>query len=54
MTLLVKYIFDLSTTAIKHIKVVCGAYDFPPKLGKTILSKVCKTSSDIFNQNILN
>ena len=33
---------------------MCGAYSLPPKLGTTLPLKLCKTSSDIFNQNIIN
>ena len=47
-------ISDLATTAIKHIKSICGAYALPSKLGTTLLLKACKTSSDIFNQKNLN
>ena len=46
-------ISDISTPALRHIKVMRGAYALPPKLGKTLLLKVCKTSSEIFNQSIL-
>ena len=47
-------ISDLATTVLRHIKFMCGAYALPQKLGTTLLLKVCKTSSDISNQNILN
>ena len=47
-------ISDIVTHALRHIKVMCGAYDIYPKLGMTLLLKVWKTSSDIFNQSILN
>lgn len=44
----------LATSALKYIKVMKGAYALPPKLGTTLLLKVSKTSSEIFNRNILN
>ena len=47
-------ISDIATTDIRHIKVMRGTYALHPKLGTTLLLKVCKTSIEIFNQNILN
>ena len=47
-------ISDLSTTSIRHIKVMRGMYPIPPKLGTNLLLKVWKTSGDIFNRSILN
>ena len=31
-----------------------GGHALPPKLGMTLILKICRTSSDIFNQTILN
>ena len=47
-------ISDIDTTALRHIKVMHGAYNVLPKFGITLLLNVFKTSSVIFNQNILN
>ena len=33
-------ISDIVTNALRHIKVMCGAYDIYPKLGMTLLLKV--------------
>jgi len=45
---------DLATIALKQIKFMSRAYALPAKLGTLLLLKVCKSSSKIFNRNILN
>ena len=45
---------DLATVALKHIKIMSGAYALPAKLGTLLLLKVCKSSIETFNRNILN
>ena len=46
--------FPGENVALNHIKIMSGAYALPPKFGTLRLLKVCKSSSQIFNRNILN
>ena len=49
-----KNIYYLATAAIRHIRFMLSAYALPTKLVMKIILKVCKTSGDILDQNILN
>ena len=42
-------ICNIYNSALSHIKFMCGAYAFTPKLGMTHILKVRETSTDIFN-----